>query len=493
MASPFIKPILGRIPLIGPLLKSNSRLKMFTPEEKLKLNAEYRNALGLGDKATFSDAAFDAFNKGSFRDLNQFEKTKCPDGKTILEKLGASNLGPDSDHKENVAYVRSSMKAILEPTPEFTQAQQDYKDSIAVFQDLKKKVPKEIRAEALIGLMTEIKDEAITAIEAQHKKEKDQLEELFKDDENLKEALTQTLGLSGDADLKVVKDNLMKDLEESHKTQLDEFKKSTTESVTALHKAAAAQNNHLIFIANLHKNNKEMRDEINRIAAQNRANLPPDPTTVTIGINPKHMTLSGVTVDQLPMIKSLTGKEIKQSKPGTFEIEFSWSISPSEFLYNQDPRQNHLTDMTLMAEAVRASGYDTVTFDVNIDPDSVAMERARQAYEGAINAGFPRQANKKPDKDDEPDHIVIMVNGKEMRADELFKGHESRLQEIHKKSEKIESELKDINEFKPRTLDTTTARAEMERLRDEYRERRLAEEAEEDEELDTGASLTSHT
>ncbi len=497
MASPFIKPILGRIPIIGPLIKSEKRLDKSNPYAsgaKVKeLEAEYRELLGLGDKATFGAEAFDKFDEGSFRDINKFEKTKCPDGKTILEKLNADN--DDEDFQDNVAYVKESMEAILKPTPEFEKAQKDYRDAIAVFNDLKKKVPSEIRAEALIGLMTELQDEAIKAIETQHQKEKDKLEELFTDDANLREALTGSLGLHKDADIDSVKANLMKDLEESQAAQLEEFKKSTTDSLTKLHQSAAAQNSELIFIANLHKNNKAMREEINKIAEEKKQQglLPPQPTTATIGIKPKHMELTGVSLADIKVIKSLTGKDIKQDKPGVFTIEYNWSISPSEFLYNQSIYQNHITDMTLMAAGVKAAGYNTVTFNIDgIQPESVAMERARQAYESAINAGFPKHEIPKSDKDGaEPDHIVIMINGKPMRADELFKGHDAKLKSIEQKEEKIQNELKDFNDFKPRALDTTTARAKMVELREEYRQKQLAEEEpDEDEELDTGATLS---
>lgn len=493
MASPLLKPILGRIPLIGPLLKSNSRLEMFTPEERKKLDEEYRNALGLGDKATLGAEAFDAFDTGSFRDIKKFEKTQCPDGKTIQEKLYPES--PDPAHKKRVAYIEQSMSAILEPTPEFEKAQQDYKDAMTAFNELKKQVPHPLRAEALIGLMAEIQDEGIKAIEEQHKKEQDKLEELFTDDANLREDLKGSLGLSDDADIDTVKDNLMKDLKESQAKQLEEFKKSTSEAMTKLHQAAAAQNSELLFIANLHKNNQAMRDEINRIAEEKRQQglLPPQPTSAVIGIKPDHMTLSGISVSDLKVIKSLTGKEITQTEDGTFRVEFSNSIM--DFFYNQSPYQNILTDMTLMASAVKAAGYNTATFDIDVQPQEEAMRRARMAYHGAIKAGFAKQEVPKSDKDGaEPDHIVIRVNGKEMRVDELFKDNQAELQSIHQEADKIQAELK-ANEFKVRDsdpVDTRKARAEMESLREQYREqRRLEAEAEEEEDDTLGTSLSS--
>src|SRR5580704_10580204 len=108
--SPLIKPILERIPLVGPLLRFNTHLQMFTPEEKKQLGGQYRDALGLGDTVTFSSEAFDAFEKASFREIKNFEKTQCPDGKTILEKLDAkfenNNKNVVAEHEKKVAYIK---------------------------------------------------------------------------------------------------------------------------------------------------------------------------------------------------------------------------------------------------------------------------------------------------------------------------------------------------------------------------------------------------
>jgi hypothetical protein len=490
------------LPLFGPHLKSDSRLSIFSPEEQKKLQAEYREALGIGKNTTFSAEAFDKLVEGSIRDVHLFEKTKGPGNVPIHEKLTGASLTTPED-KEAAKAVRDAIDKALKTSPEFDKAQEDYTESVATFRQLADKVPGELKARALIDLMAELKNDAIKAIEIQQKNERKLLEDQF-EDPDFQANLTQVLGLNSKSDLDTVKTNMLKDLETNQKKQLDDFKASTTKSETTLHKAAAAEQSELLFIANLHKNNKEMRQRIIDIAEQKRQKAiqeaiargetpPPSPPTVTatIGASANGMVLSGITMADIGTIKTLSGKYDIVPVPGqagSYTMDMGMTLFNPR--YYQDPRQNVLADFTLMAQAVRASGFEKIKLEMDFDPQEVALERARQAYEAAVNSGFPPQKGDKSDKN--PDNIVIMVNGKEMRVNEIFKGHEGELQRIHGKAAQIAEELKALSEIPKGPVDLNPIKQVMNDIRKENRLAKETEEAEhdEDEELDTGTSLS---
>ncbi len=468
------------LPLFGPHLKSNSRLAIHSPAEQKKLQAQYRDALGIGKDTTFSAEAFDALAKGSLRDVHLFKETKGPGDVPLHAQLtGAAFKDDETDKKDAAQKVREAIDTALTADREFKKAQKDYKESVATFRQLADQVPGKFKVNALIDLMAELKGNAITAIKVQQQAEKNRLEAQFQDPE-FRTNLSQALNLNSDADIDVVKTNMIADLEANQKKQLDAFEKSTTASQTTLHKAAAAEQSELLFIANLHKNNAPMRKEIERLAEQNRKKaeqdalakgLPPPghAVGVVLGANENGMTLSGVTIADLGIIKTISGKyDIKPvpGKPGSFSMDMGSEKFFGATLFNpryyQDPRQNVLTDFTLMAQAVRASGFEKIKMEMDFQPQEVALERARQAYMAAINSGFPAQAIPKDEKNN-PDKIVIMVNGKEMRADELFGTNE--LKKINEKAKTIAEELKELSEIPKGAVDLAPIRQEMNDLR----------------------------
>ena len=491
-------PFYNGLPLFGPHLKSDSRLAIYSPEEQKKLQSEYRDALGIGKNTTFSAEAFDTFAKGSIRDVHLFEKTKGPGNVDIHAKLTGASLTTPED-KTAAKAVRDAIDNALKGSPEFDKAQKDYTESVATFRQLADKVPGELKARALIDLMAELKNDAIKAIEIQQKNEKKLLEDQFKDPD-FKANLTQVLGLNSKADFDTVKANMLKDLEANQKKQMDEFKASTTKSETTLHKAAAAEQSELLFIANLHKNNAEMRQIIIDKAnakhqkeiqdAVARGEQPPPGATATIGASANGMVISGLTMADIGTIKTLSGKyDIVPvaGQAGSYTMDMGMTLFNPR--YYQDPRQNVLADFTLMAQAVRASGFEKIKLEMNFDPEEVAMERARQAYEAAINSGFPKQGAE--DKKN-PDKITILVNGKPMRAAELFKDHKTELERIHGKADTIAEELKAL-EIPKGPVDLNPIKKTMNEIRETNRLAKEAEEEElgEDEELDTGTSLTN--
>ena len=484
-------PFYNSLPLIGLHLKSNSRLDIFSAEEQAQLQAQYRDSLGLGKNATFSADAFDKLVESRIKDFEGFKEAKAPDGRLLKDNLvNVSPFNPEDTetikaektaHQKNAEAFKKTIEEALIPFPDappksgFIQAQKDYKESVATFRQLADKIPYKYKAEDLIGAMKELNDTAIKAI-----KEQQQKEMLAFEAPDFKTKLADALNLKApgqQAEIDAAHNRMMNDLKGSHTAQLAEFEKSATASVTALHTAAASEMSQLLFIANLRKNNVEMQQKIAELAALKRQQAGFDPlnTTVTVGIDKDQISLAGITVADLGTITSITGKEIRQDGKGNFSMTMEgYSIaSPLSSLkylaYSQDPRQNVKADMLLMAQAVKACGYDKITMNVNFENPTVANTRARQTYEAAILAGFPK------------DKIVIMVNGKEMKHEDIFKDHPESFRRINEKSATIAADTAKLtsseNFLSKGPSDLTEIKKDMAELRTKAKEEEAKREA----------------
>lgn len=197
-----------------------------------------------------------------------------------------------------------------------------------------------------------------------------------------------------------------------------------------------------------------MRQTLEKLYAKERQRkgLPPESTTVQVGISENKIDLNGIKLKDIPVIKSITGREIHQQPDGSFAIQMPM-INP---FYYQDPRQNVKTDMMLIAQAIKASGYDSIEMNCNFpNSEKVAMERGRQAFAACIESGFP------------VDKITINVNGKPMKADELFKEHPKTYQDIMSRASKISKDYEDIKAPKTSTapVNTVVVKQEIAALR----------------------------
>ncbi|KTD65015.1 hypothetical protein [Legionella shakespearei] len=444
-------PFYNDIPLIGKYLRSQALLNSISPEKQKALEAEYREAIGLGDNVSFGSGAFNALDAARISDYHGFENTKGPGGASLFKKFNAND--------DAAKAVRAGIAQALETTPEYQKAKAEYAESAATFKELVKKVPGTFSAQALITTMQENRDEARAAIVTQQTHEKESLEEQFKNKDFIGHLMT-TLDIPGnpeDAEAKksveLVKNALMKDLSESHKKQLQEFDKSTSDALSKLHGSSAEENKQIAFIAHLARLDDTNRKQIEAIAEEMRKKKgienPEHRTGVDVNFDEDKTRITGIKISDLPHFKTLTGKTIVQNPPGTFSIEMP-RIDP---LYYQDPRQKPLADMSQIAMAVKASGYDTITMNVNFKGE-LGMERGRQAYEACINQGF------------DPDKIIIKVNGKEMKPDELFKEHAETYQKLHGKASQLAADRKADKQPENAPGDTAVVRAAMAKQRE---------------------------
>ncbi|HAT6979190.1 TPA: hypothetical protein JAN54_13015 [Legionella pneumophila] len=441
------------IPLIGKHLKSESRTKKYTSEEFKRLEREYRDLIGLPENSSFSSDAFDKLVSSRVDDFRAFPKTSLPGGLLFHDKLKEAN----TTEGDNIRDVLS--KTVLAPTEKFKTAQKNFTESTSTFKELIKLIPSKFRAQDLVGTMKELTDDARKAILEQQAHEIQMLKEKLDPQKegqsgNYVSDFKKALGLKDNDEVKKVTEGLVKELEESHKKQLGEFDKSTSESLTQLHKASASESTEYLFLANLYENNKEMRQTLEKLYAKERERkgLPPESTTAHVGISAQKIDLSGIKLKDIPVIKSITGREIHQQPDGSFTINMPM-INP---FYYQDPRQNVKTDLMLLAQAIKASGYDSIEMNCNFpNSEKVAMERGRQAFAACIESGFP------------VDKITINVNGKPMKAEELFKEDQETYRDIMSRASKVSKDYEDIKAPKTSTgpINTVVVKQEIAALR----------------------------
>lgn len=449
--------IYNNLPIIGRFLKSNSRINQYSPAQQKEHYQAYRDHIGLGKDITLGGDAFDKLVAVRRQDIHGFFKdTKIDSELLIKKKLKKNDI------------VQNAIVAALKPSDDFTEAQAKYKKSSDGLKKLLDDVPRLYKAQDLIATMTEIKNEAREAIKTQHALEKEQLTSRLADSDTTS-ALANAMGFTERSDdVTKLKETLIKDLESGHKKQLAYFDKSTQTAVTQLHESASTEAKRIIFLANLRKNNPEMRKRIEEEMEKNRLLNNPGNTQAVFGVDLDGEHLSGVTLEAIGTIKSVSRldmvRSVRNDKDGKEIVSYTVS-TPRHVnlltapLYYLDPRQNVKADLTTMAQAIRASGHDRIKMTLEFpDHPKIAEQRAREAYEACISAGF------------DPDKIVIMSNGVRYSSNEkndkgvasdtigsqLFKDHRRTYKTLQQQAKDIAKTLKGMDDQVKKDMDKPT-------------------------------------
>ncbi len=401
LLSPLIK-------VLGEQLKSNSRVNSSSPAQLKALQQEYRDAIGLGNKVTLSAEIINELSNHRRKDFSGFFKgTKDKDGKVTLpdaEDAVKKKLDADDD---NTKKIKTAIADSLKVSDPFTKAQKDYNESVTAFKKLVEEIPAKYKTGDIIGVMTELKDNARKSIQDQHALEKQEMTTKLASDE-VKAALETTFGSPEEAEK--AKATLMADLDKGHKAQLDFFDKSTQDSISKLHEASAKEFDRILYLAHLHKNNEAMRKEIEKLMPE------PKEGQVEVGMDKDRLYLAGINLDDIKTIQSITGREIhrqtSKDDKGNDTVTYTVQMPRNIFgiAYYLDPRQNPKADMVAIADGIKASGYSSIKMNVNFpDNKELADRRGREAFEACIKAGF--DVNK----------ISINVNGEELKGAEIQK------------------------------------------------------------------------
>lgn len=369
----------------------------FSPQSLQQISDEYLGylpSIGLGTNAKLATDAVDKFVANRVNDVLSLKEAKTPDGALIHEKLSDT----DPDKKDAIKAVKNEINQILDGKALEQGAQKEYKESMGAFQKLLAG-DKKFHVQELNGLLEEITNNTRTTLEDRQKDEINQLEALF-EDETFQANLTAALDLPEDEAenteaLAAVKESMRKDLENAHTKQLDDFNKEVDNAKVELHKAAEQQLKAFLFMADLSKNDPKMQAMIEQLAEKNRSGA----TNVSVHISEDRADISCVNLDQLTFIQRLGGGKITPKKDDegnlVYSLDMGMKFTNPRYYFND----HHKKDMETMAQAIRASGSETITMSLTFKNEKVAEERARQAFEASLKSGFP------------PEKINIKVNG----------------------------------------------------------------------------------
>jgi hypothetical protein len=233
-----------------------------------------------------------------------------------------------------------------------------------------------------------------TAVQAQQKKETTAMEALF--DRTKNPTFTQNLVAKG-IDVDDLKVNMLKELEEKHKKQTEEVKKSLDATRDKWQKDIAAEQARMELLLSAY-GTKKGRAAIDEAIRQKNGG-------VTINFGDTSTDLKGLNPDDLTYLATVNGTQISKNEDGSYSL--TRSLFDTIFYSDEKRRGDYLS----VIQAIRASGKENVTMTFNNQefPEN-AENAARIAYEAAREAGYPE------------DKITININGREYKADKDSKG-----------------------------------------------------------------------
>lgn len=460
------------------LLNSRKYTKQFTPDELEKIYKDYRDKVGLSEDLTFGAEAFDNHVNKRIQDHKGFKTPIGPEEGDTLEKL----LKDDTPKEKKE--VRDELKSILEPQDFFTAAQQQYKDSMEYFHKRMKEFP-ELTIDNLRGQLEQITTRGRDALLAQQKEE---LKNLEAKAQGIAQKIGTALNISDPGKIQEIQDNLIKDLKKSHENQLAEFNKTAKDNEGILHKAAGQEQRKMLFSVLLEKtrlqlsdkDKQDMLDEMNRAREENlkrrQMTRPDELTTGYIGSSDDEDTISAINPNDLDFIISLSGSRIYQTTKGTADQPGVWTVSMSPRIlspfYYLSNKENPKVDMLTMAQAVRASGFDSITITINFKDKETQKARAREAYKAALETGFAPGPLPGQEGKEKPVQGIVLKDGagNDIIARDLFSAEE--LDHLHQEAAKTRAKLDKVVEVpKPVSSEETTTkfRKDLDDGRKEFR------------------------
>jgi hypothetical protein len=452
-------------------IDSIAHTKEFTPERKEELFAKYRDSLGLGPDVNFGATAFADYEKNKVQNHTGFKTVIRKDGENdvTLETLLKGDLSADP----NKSGVADALKNVFAQEGFYQKAKEAYEEEIAQIQKkIVKEVPIPHSIDVVRSALKAAQDDAKKAIEAQQKTELSKLKKAFDTPSVPAGFLDKFKATTGVADLTQLKKDMIAELEDKHKGQLKAFEDAAATNQTVIDKASAAEKGHLIFTAHLEKymgnlsqsKQNRMNEELARVRLENREKLGLDKRKAVASADLQDKTIAAVNPNDLKYLISVTGREITHDN-GVWRIEMPPRIL-APFYYGslaQNPKAEWMT----MANAIRASGFDGIKMVVNFDDPETQKQRAREAYEAALDNGFdPGPLNPPTEK---PSGITL-VDGKgvEINPNTLFSHSELTL--LHSKAQTTRDKLKNIE---ANVTSKTAPEPSAERIKD-FRDQLLA-------------------
>jgi hypothetical protein len=451
----FNKPIFRNFSTVQELTK------YFGLEERRKFFETYLQSINLS-RGVSGTESFNTYQQNRFSRLEDFTGFSDEKGNPVLKGPYWAKLSKDNENTQAIGEV---FENALSNTPALTAAVAQFNNDLAAINTQLKEVPPEIDPRDLPGMLHAIKADAQRAIEEHQAQAKQKLEAQFNDPE-FQNKLKAAMNLS-DTQLSQVKSDMLAALNQSNSTQLKEFEKSFNNSITDMQCLIQRERDRITYLAAMRKtDDKQFRDAINQLAQKNKH---PSLTGVTLTGNPKtgDMSLRGVRVEDLSVLKTITGRDIYMKKDPLHPNDPTKNIYEMElpgwgFGYYNSRHQKVDYDLQSLAEAVRACGHEKITMGVDYNGAEDAEEYGRRMYEACINAGF------------DPKNITIKVNGEERKLEKtskdgkevpgLFTGLHLRLKAAHETAEKLQVERENLAK-QPTGSDLPSYKAKLQELR----------------------------
>lgn len=377
--------------------------------------SEFEKSLRFDAESSFAaEDAFDTYAGTRTSDMSGFAKIKTPDGTSVTKKLAEGIKEKNPAAINTAAAIRTALKL----APNTIKIKNDFNQEVETINQYIKSPNTQYHPADLVSHLHEIKGQSAQAIRAQHKIEIDAIKTLFKNPE-FTEQLAAALGIEKENAEQIAQTerDMIRSLKTNHAEQLKAFSASLDKPIKEMHLEAQKERDRVSYLANLYNNNKNMQEIISQtaedLAKKDRAKVTLDPKNKTV-------IFQGLDVASLPMLQTITGRQITHDKKNnTFTMQLPNRLLSSSYYRGSLNRMRG--DMLSIAQAVKACGHEYITMSVQHTDPEHAKELALEAFMAAREAGY------------DTSKITIEVNGKKTPVGEL--GNSSKVQAAEVRAE----------------------------------------------------------
>ncbi|WP_133130297.1 hypothetical protein [Legionella yabuuchiae] len=389
-----------------------------TPEEQQAIIAEFSKSMGFGKGMEGAELFTQYLEKrqSSIQDIR--DKTLKELSKDIKEDNSNQNA------------LRKEIESITKPDPSFLKEQQAYETQIAALNRKINAADGSLNIYELQQTVKRLEQEASNALAAQNKKDLEKLTKLFKDPDN-RNQLAKLLNIAStdnQSDKKI--DAAIEKITDSFKSSQSTYTKAAIEPLANSHREILNQieseNSRIFALAGLYNKNEAIKAYIDQLYEKNRKS-PGAGVTIQIGDEDGSSALfKGIKIEDLPVLETQTGLNINKHGNGEFSIQMPRPLFSTA--YHRGWNSKMKEDLQSLALMVRASGYDTITMDIDHPDPERCMKLAAEAYEACRKSGF------------ESKNITLKINGVEKKIDEVFKGRNDRYKAIEERAQFLKTQ-----------------------------------------------------
>ena len=326
------------------------------------------------------------------------------------------------------------------PPNSFVQAKETFDTAM---QNMQEWVISEEGVSPIRGEIVRMDNIATSAIQGQHEKEKQALEQKFAASSALVEKLKNATPKYDDAKINTLKTEMLTALEESQKKSLAAFKETMRKVASDMQKQAETEYMRLGLIVSEYFNNETARNVIDNKAKQPAAGQQCAMTLQQSSDGTCKAIFKNIQPEDLGYSETFNKLHINKAPDGkSFSIQFpSYLFSP---IFYNSPRHNTKLALLSLAHRMKASGVEEVqcTIELPQRPED-AQKLAREAYEACREAGY--EPEKIEVKVQQEDGSYKTIKGTDFcqansKFEEKAQGYANKRQELAKRQENLAAE-----------------------------------------------------